>query len=188
MLNAMQRHRFTVEEWERMGAAGVLPPDARMELIEGEVIDMAPIGPAHGSYEKRLIAWFGGHIDASEAIISAQDPIRLGDFSEPQPDLMLLRPKSDFYAEGHPTASDVLLLIEVADTTLERDRDYKMPLYGRYGVVESWLLNLLDGTVEVYTNSTERGYADRHIAVAGEVLRPVLLNGLAVPVNEILPT
>jgi Uma2 family endonuclease len=182
----IHKHRFTVDEWQRMGVAGVLPADGRMELIEGEVFEMPPIGPAHGGQEKRLIAWFSDHLDSTQAIVSAQDPVRLGDFSEPQPDLALLRPRADFYAKAHPTPDDVLLLIEIADTSLERDRSHKIPLYGRYGVRESWVVNLAERTVEVYTKPAAHGYGSCWVAGEGDVLRPELLPGLAVAVGEVL--
>ncbi len=181
----LKKHRFSVENWRKMGEFGIFPSDARLELIEGEVIDMSPIGSLHGSQLKRLTHWFKLRT-GEETIISVQDPLRLGDFSEPQPDLMLLRPRDDFYAQEHPTPKDVLLLVEVADSTLERDRDIKMPLYARYGVAESWLLNLQEACIEVYTNPSSQGYADRHIARKGEELSLSLLPNLRVMVGDIL--
>lgn len=187
MQTALKRHRFSVDDWHRMGDTGVLSPDLRAELIEGEIFEMPPIGPLHSGHEKRLLHWFRSRV-GDEILLSAQDPLRLGNFSEPQPDLMLLRIREDFYADAHPEASDVLLLVEVADTSLSDDRNVKIPLYGRYGVAETWLVNLREGCVEVYTRPNLRGYADRHLAWAGEVLTPVLLPELAVPVGEILNT
>ena len=110
--------------------------------------------------------------------MSVRNPLQLGEFSEPQPDLMLLRPREDFYARAHPTARDVLLVVDVADTTLAYDRDRKIPLYGRYGVSQCWLINLPERIVEVHANPDPHGYTDRHIARVGEALEP--LPGLAV--------
>lgn len=180
-----EKHLFSVEDWRKMGDAGIFAPDARLELIEGEVLNMPPIGSLHSSQLKRLTHWFRLKT-AEDVIISVQDPLRLGDFSEPQPDLMLLRPREDFYADEHPKPEDVLLLIEVADSTLARDREIKMPLYARYGVAEYWLLNLQDACIEVYSNPTAKGYSDRHMAYKGEELSLKLLPDLRVAVADIL--
>jgi len=137
----LTRHRLTVADYYRMGEAGVFAPNARVELIEGEVIDMAPIGTRHGSAVKRLNAMLAAAV-GSRAVVSVQDPLRLGDLSEPEPDLMLLKPRADFYADAHPTAADVLLLIEVADTSARYDREIKLPLYARHGVPEVWIIDL----------------------------------------------
>lgn len=180
MQPAVKPHRFSISEWQRMGEVGLLGLDQRVELIEGEVIDMAPVGSAHAGSVTRLNHLLTSRL-SGQAIVSVQNPLRLGDFSEPQPDLMLLRPRKDFYARTHPTAKDVLLLVEVADATLAYDRDRKIPLYGRHGVSQAWLVNLSERTVEVYVSPNSQGYADRHIARAGEALRP--LAGLAVELD-----
>ena len=112
----VRRHRLTVDEYYRMAEVGVLGPEARVELIDGEIIDMAPVSPRHGSVLMRLNRECGLAM-RGRAIVAVNDPLRLGPRSEPQPDLMLLAPRADFYAEAHPTAADVLLLIEVSDTT-----------------------------------------------------------------------
>ncbi|MDQ3917533.1 MAG: Uma2 family endonuclease, partial [Acidobacteriota bacterium] len=129
------RHFFTVDEFERMGAAGIFHPDDRLELIGGEIVEMSPIGSSHAACVKFLSALlqrlFGGTL-----IVSTQDPIRLDDFSEPQPDVALLRWREDFYRHAHPTPADVLLVVEVADTTVESDRQVKIPLYARAGIPE----------------------------------------------------
>lgn len=137
----LKRHRLTVADYYRMGEAGIFAPDARVELIEGEIIDMAPIGTRHGSTVKRLNALLVAAV-GSRAIVSVQDPLRLDDLSEPEPDLMLLQARADFYASAHPTAADVLLLIEVADTSARYDREIKLPLYARHGVCEVWIVDL----------------------------------------------
>ena len=183
MQPAVKPHRFSVRDWHRMGEIGLLAADHRAELIEGEVIDMAPIGSAHAALVTRLTHLLTSRLSTG-ALVSVQNPLRLGDFSEPQPDLMLLRPREDFYARTHPTAQDVLLVIEVADTTLAYDRDRKIPLYARYGVPRAWLINLPERIVEVYANPDPEGYSDRHIARVGEVLEP--LPGSAVEVGLLL--
>ena len=137
----LTRHRLSVADYYRMGEAGVFAPDARVELIEGEVIDMAPIGSRHGSAVKRLVSLLTSTL-GSRVILAVQDPLRLSDLSEPEPDLMLLKPRDDFYADAHPSAADVLLLIEVADTSARYDREIKLPLYARHGVPEVWIVDL----------------------------------------------
>ncbi len=137
----LTRHRLTVADYYRMGEAGIFAPDARVELIEGEIIDMAPIGTRHGSAVKRLNALLTAAV-GPRAVGSVQDPLCLSDLSEPEPDLMLLKPRADFYADAHPSAADVLLLIEVADTSARYDREIKLPLYARHGVPEVWIVDL----------------------------------------------
>lgn len=153
-----RRHRHGVAEYHRMATAGVLAQDARVELIEGEIIDMAPIGSRHASVVRKLARAFQAAV-GNTALVSVQDPIQLGDFSEPQPDLALLRWRADFYANAHPTAADLLLVVEVSDTTLEFDRDVKVPLYARYGIAEVWLVDVTAKTVTSYTNPGDLGYA-----------------------------
>jgi Uma2 family endonuclease len=136
-----QRHRITVDEYYRMAEIGVLAPDARVELIEGEIIDMAPIGPAHGSVVDqltRLLVRAAG----DSAIVRIQGAVRLSHITEPEPDVAVLRPRTDFYRGSQPTVRDILLLVEVADSTLRYDRDIKVPLYARYGVAETWVFDL----------------------------------------------
>ena len=137
----LARHRLTVADYYRMAETGVLAPDARVELIEGEIIDMAPIGTRHASAVMRLNRLASAACGAG-AIVSEQSPLRLSDLSEPEPDLMLLKPRADFYADAHPSAADVLLLIEVADSSARYDREIKLPLYARHGVPEVWIVDL----------------------------------------------
>jgi len=135
------RHPITVREYVRMGEARVLGPDVRCELIEGEIIDMSPIGPPHASTTNRLAELLFDAV-GGKAIVSAQNPVVLGDLSAPQPDLALLRHRDDYYAQAHPGPADILLLIEVADTSLAYDRDTKLPLYARFQVPEVWIVDI----------------------------------------------
>lgn len=136
-----RRHRLTAAEYHRMGEAGVFAVDARVELIEGEVIDMTPIGTRHHAAVMRLSRVLQHAADDS-ALVSVQGPLHLDDWSEPEPDLMLLAPREDFYAGAHPGPADVRLLIEVADTSARYDREIKLPLYARHGIGEVWLVDL----------------------------------------------
>lgn len=137
----VSRHRLTVDQYHQMAQAGVLAPDARVELIEGEIIDMAPIGTKHWSVVNRLTQIFVTTLEG-RAIVSVQSSIRLGDFSEPEPDLAVFKYRPDFYAERHPTGEDALLLVEVADTTAPYDRGVKVPLYAKHGIPEVWIVDL----------------------------------------------
>jgi Uma2 family endonuclease len=154
----LRRHRLTVDDYYRMAEAGVLAPDARVELIEGEIIDMAPIGSRHGGTVSFLLRQLTAAA-RQLALVTAQSPLRLDRSSEPQPDLMLLRPRADFYRKSHPTASDVLLLIEVSDGTLRYDGQVKVPLYARHGVPEVWLVDLTGNELHCLRSPQDGTYA-----------------------------
>ncbi|WP_133512196.1 Uma2 family endonuclease [Candidatus Thiosymbion oneisti] len=161
MLNSVaqlpQHHPISVREYFRMGETDVLDPEARCELIEGELFDMPPIGPPHSSKVKRLIRSFS-RIIGDQAIVSAQDPILLGDFSAPQPDLALLRWREDFYEQVHPGPDDILVLVEVADSTLTYDRDRKLPLYARFAIPEVWLVDVAGRQLDVHRDPESGKY------------------------------
>ncbi len=180
-----QTHKMSVSEWHKMGKYSIFPPDARMELIEGEMIDMAPIGPSHAGCVRNLIELFSIQ-KGKAALLDVQNPIQLGNASEPEPDLVLLRPSSHFYRERHPTVEDIFLLIEVADTTLQHDRNKKMPLYAKEGIIECWLVDLNEFQVEVYLNPTVNGYTHKQIFESGQSLIPSQLPHIKIPVSELL--
>ena len=171
----------------KMGEAGIFTEDDRVELIDGEMVDMAPIGSRHASVVKRLNNRLAT-LAQGRAIVSAQDPLRLAPHSEPEPDLMLLKPRADFYSEAHPGAEDVLLLIEVCDTTVGYDREVKLPLYARHGVAEVWLIDLEARTVEICCMPRpEAGdYAERKVFPGGS-LAPRALPDCRVVVGELFP-
>lgn len=149
--------RFTVEDYHKLGRAGILGEDDRVELIEGEIIDMAPIGSRHAAHVNRLVALLNERLGGA-ALLSVQNPLRLSDGTEPLPDVMLLRPRADFYAGAHPTPADVLLLIEVADTSAAFDRTKKAALYAAQAVPEYWLVDTTRGEVVVHTDASGAGY------------------------------
>jgi Uma2 family endonuclease len=182
---AATTHRFKVEDYYRMGETGVLPPEARVELLDGEIIDMSPIGPPHGSVTRRLNQFFTLHA-AGRWLVAVQDPVHLDEYSEPQPDLMLLRPAPDFYRSRHPGPEDVLLLIEVAATSVAEDRVRKLPAYGRAGVSEVWIVNLENETVEVCREPRLAGYASTTVLRPGERACPLAFPDAAVDVAELL--
>ncbi len=181
------KHLITATQFTRMGEAGIFDDDERLELIEGEIIAMSPIGRRHAGRVRFLINLLTRRLGGDEAVIDAQDPVVLGDLSEPQPDLALLRPRADFYSDQHPRPADVLLLIEVADTSLTYDREVKAPIYARYGVPEVWIVDLEGGAVEVYSDPNAGGYAERQRLAAPEaVLSPRLLPQLRLTVKNLV--
>ena len=141
MAIAVQRRRFTADEYQQMGQAGILGPDDRVELIDGEVMAKMGGGPRHAAVVSRLVHHFVACAGES-AIVRAQDAVRLNLFNQPEPDIALLRPRADFYASAHPGPADVLLVIEVAESSIGYDRTVKAELYARLGVVEYWLIDL----------------------------------------------
>jgi Uma2 family endonuclease len=153
----IQKKHFTVSEYYMMAEAGLFSEDDRVELIEGEIFEMSPIGSSHAACVNRLNRIFNRKVSRS-AIISVQNPLRLNDFSEPEPDLVLLKPRKDFYARTHPTPADALLVIEVADTSAEYDRNVKIPLYARAEIAETWLINLPKDTIEIYSQPKNGKY------------------------------
>jgi Uma2 family endonuclease len=178
-------HRFSVTDYYRMAEAGVLPPGARVELLDGKIFDMSPIGPLHGGAVSRLDRFFQ-RISKDRWLVMVQNPLHLEDSSEPQPDLMLLKPAADDYDSGHAKPEDVFLLVEVSDSTLERDREVKLPLYGRAGVAEFWIVNLVDGTLEIYREPHFTGYAHIQVLQEGESAAPALFPDAVIAVAKLL--
>jgi Uma2 family endonuclease len=140
-----------------MGAAGIFTEDDHVELIEGEILQMSPIGSRHAASVNRLNTKFNNLL-GDRAVVSIQNPILLNDLSEPQPDIAILARREDFYADALPTATDVLLVVEVADTTVAYDRDIKLPSYARAGIPEAWLVNLPAETVEIHLEPVNGAY------------------------------
>lgn len=157
--SGVTRHRLTVADYDRMGEVGVLAPDARVELIEGAIVDLAPIGSKHAGTVKRLNRLLTQSV-GSRAIVSVQDPIRLGDYSVPQPDLALLKPRADDYAAALPTAADTLLVIEVSQSTAAYDRQVKTALYAKHGIAEVWIIDLDFSLVRFYRRPEGERYLD----------------------------
>jgi len=180
----IEPRRFNVTEYYKMAKAGILKPDDRVELIEGEIIKMRPIGSPHAACVARLVQLLPRAID-DRALLWVQNPVRLDDYSEPVPDVALLRPRKDFYAARHPLPKDTLLVIEVADSTLLKDRNVKVPLYARKGLREVWLVNIPKEIVEVYFDLQSDKYKCQKFK-RGEVVKSRNLKGLNLNVNQIL--
>lgn len=172
----MTRRTFDAHEYHKMAEAGILTEDDRTELIGGEIVRMSPIGSRHAACVNRLSKLLERTVGES-LIVSVQNPVRLSDLSEPQPDLALLRFREDFYSEGHPTPEDALLVIEVSETSAAYDREVKLPLYASVGVREVWIVDLDTRAVEVHSGPERSGYSTKTTARPGEeVVSPTVPN------------
>jgi Uma2 family endonuclease len=181
----LSAHRFTVHDFHRMGEAGIFSEDDRVELLDGEIIQMTPIGSRHAACVARLDQLFNLRLGTA-AIVWVQNPIKIDDRTEPQPDVVLLRPRPDFYAQDHPGPDDVLLLIEVSDTTLEIDCEVKLPLYAKAGIREVWIVDLTGGTVQVFRQPSPQGYRTSSQARRVDQLTPEALPHLTISASDIL--
>jgi Uma2 family endonuclease len=177
------RHRFTVADYQRLGEAGILTEDDRVELIAGEIIAMTPIGPKHLWCLNRL-TYAAVRAVGDRASVSVQNPIRLADDGEPQPDLAVLRRQDG--QDTVPTGADVLLVIEVADTSLAYDRGVKLPLYAAAGIPEAWLMDLAGEKIERHSDPGPAGYRSIAIAGRGEALNSTVLPALTLAADAVL--
>jgi Uma2 family endonuclease len=168
-----------------MGEAGVFTEDDRVELIEGEIVEMTPIGSRHAAFVDRLTDLLTSHL-GRQVIVRVQSPIGLEPRSEPQPDVTVLRRREDFYANAHPAPADVLLVIEVADASLEFDRTVKTPLYSRMGIPETWILDVSGPLLEIHRRPSPAGYREVRAAQRGERLVLTAFSDLSLAVDDIL--
>ncbi len=181
------RHPLTVDEYYRMAEAGLLAPDARVELIEGEIIDMAPIGDRHGGVESHLHTLLTRAV-GELAIVRGELPVRLSEYSEPQPDLAIVKFRDDYYKSRHPTADDTLLIIEISQTTLRYDREIKVPLYARHGVPEVWILDLNGNQLLVHRSPSMAAgtYQDVSVTTCPGKIEITSLPGVALDLAGVL--
>jgi Uma2 family endonuclease len=180
---AMPYHRWSVEEYHQMALSGLLDETDRVELIEGELIDMSPIGSKH-AFRVDSIARALQRSPGNSLLVRVQNPVLLGDHSEPQPDIAVVKDKN--YSEAHPGAEDVLLIVEVSDTTLAYDRDVKLSLYARHGIPEVWLLDVNAGELTIYREPAEGQYRLIRKPTRAEAVSPVLVPGVAIALAEAL--
>lgn len=178
------RYRLTVDQFLRMAEVGVLSEDDHLELIDGEIVQMTPADPRHASAVTRMIEIFG--LLRDRAMARGQCSVHLAEHSLPEPDVALVRRRRDEYSRSHPQPEDILLLAEVARTSLRTDRERKGPLYARYGVPEYWIVNLADDVLEVYREPGEEGYALRRLLRAGERVAPLAFPDFEVAVADLL--
>jgi len=185
MRTQVARRMFTTDEFHRMATAGILAEDDRVELIEGEIVCMSPIGSPHAASVDRLAALLIRRL-GRRANVRIQGPIVLGRHSEPQPDVTVLKPREDFYATEHPGPKDVLLLIEVADTSGAYNRGTKLPLYARSGIREVWIVDVVERTLEAYRRPTLRGYRERRELSLKQNVAPVAFPRTRLRVGDIV--
>jgi len=182
----VRRRRFTIEEYYRMGEVGILGPEDRVELIEGEIVEMSPIGPRHATcvtaLTRRLLQAVG-----DRAVLWPQNPVRLLPDSEPRPDVVLLHPPEARYWEHRAEPADAMLVVEVAETSYRYDRHVKLPLYARAGVPEVWIVDLAHAAVEVFREPRATGYGSAQRVERGGTIAPAALPDAAIAVTEILP-
>lgn len=180
----LAKRLLTVSEYHKMAEVGILDEDDRVELINGEIITMSPIGKLHVNRVNRITSIFKKLPD-EKAILSVQNPVSIAPYSEPEPDISLLEFRADFYEDQLPSAENVLLVIEVADTSLDYDREVKKPLFANAGIPELWIVNIEDEQVEVYKNPQNGDYVNRQDFKRGETIFVESL-GFEVRVDRVL--
>ncbi len=181
----LKRYRFSRADYHQMARVGILEPRARVELIDGDILEMSPIGRRHMACVDRLTRIFVRGV-ADAAIVRVQGSIALDEHGEPEPDLVLLRPRDDFYADADATPTDVLLIVEVADSSEAYDRQTKAPLYARHGIPEVWVASLNRDQIILHRNPTPDGYATTRVARRSETLSPLASPDLEIGVDQIL--
>lgn len=179
-------YRFSVEEFYKLADAGIFDENDRVELLDGEIIVMSPIGIRHAATARRLNKFFSRRSNDRYEVIVA-DPSRLGDYSEPQPDVQLVRVREDDYLTGHPAPADVHLLIEIADSTLRYDRGSKRNAYAAAGIPEYWIANLTDECIEVFRDPRGGTYHTERAVLRGESVAPLAFPDLLIAVHQIVP-
>jgi Uma2 family endonuclease len=177
--------RISVERYQKMIAAGVLTQDDRVELIEGEMLDRAPVGAKHAAMTARLARLFNLAV-SDVAVVSPGGPVHLGDYSETQPDVSLLKFRADYYGAKIPESEDVFLLIEVSDSTVTFDQSIKRDLYARYGIAEYWVVDVNDYRITTYREPTPKGYSHTcEFAAATDTLSPQAFPDLKITIREL---
>jgi Uma2 family endonuclease len=178
------RAQLNVDQFHRMGELGILVPDVRLELIDGEMLTIAPIGRHAWMVEElgKLLRQQAG----DRALVWSQNPVRLSDVDEPQPDIMVLIPRPGHYRDSLPTGPDVLLVIEVADTTVAYDRETKLGLYARHGIQEAWIVNIRDGRLEIYRDPAGGVYRMKLERNTSDTASPLCLQDLSVALAALL--
>ena len=185
MAMPLRHRRFTVEQYHRMGEAGILHEDDRVELIDGEIVDMGPIGDPHAACVNKLTDVLTGRF-RGRAIVSVQNPVHLPGDNEPQPDVSILRARADFYAAGGHTTTDILLAIEVADTSLAYDLNVKVPLYARSGIPEVWVVDLERECVHAFRDPAGGAYETRETIERGGTIAPCAFDAGVFAVGELI--
>lgn len=178
--------KFTVDEYYRMAEVGILHPDERLELLEGDIVVMPPIGEPHAvGVDNSNLSFV--EVSRGRFIVRVQNPVRLDAESELQPDFALLRLRGDSYINSHPGPDDVLLVVEVSDSTLAYDRGVKLNLYAQANIPETWIMNLVDDCIETFTGPGPNGYANQAVYRRGDRISPTGLPDVEFAVDDLLP-
>ncbi|MEQ8810688.1 MAG: Uma2 family endonuclease [Imperialibacter sp.] len=182
MATEVMKRLINVDEYYKMAEVGILKPGDRVELINGEIYQMSPIGSKHGSVVKSL-ARILNEIFKGDAVIGIQDPVRLDENNEPEPDISILKYRADDYSQAHPGSQDVLAIIEVADSSLRHDKQVKMPLYANYGIPEYWIIDIATKQITVHLAPVGKSYSSqRNFGIGDEIS----LLGKIIEVSDLL--
>lgn len=182
--SSIQHFKFSTDAYHQLVEYGLLPAEARVELLEGEIIEMSPINSPHSGTINRLQKYLEKML-GDLYVISSQNPIQIDPFSEPQPDLAVLQWRDDFYFDKHPVPEEVIFLVEIADSTLEKDRTIKLPIYAKVNIPEVWIVNLKAKQLEVYTLPKDSNYTQKRIYKKGDLLEGTLVPKLKF--DQVLP-
>ena len=182
----VKHYRFTVDEYYAMAHAGILKENARVELVQGEIVEMAPIGDRHASCVDRLAETLTIQLQRW-ALVRSQNPLFIDENTAVQPDIMLLVRRDDYYASSAPGPNSVLLLVEVSDTTLSYDRNVKFPIYAHSGIPEVWIVDLHSRQLEVFTQPSSEGYASSQTLSSGDSVSPSAFDDISLAVDDIIP-
>jgi len=180
----MRKRPLSVSEYHLMGEVGIFAPGERVELIEGEIIDMPPIGSTHSGIVDHMTRLLVQAV-CDKAIVRVQNPVVLSDLSEPEPDFALLKPRNNFYKDATPSARDVLLLIEVSDSTLRYDRDIKAPLYARHGIPETWIIDVANAQVTIHRDAGKQGYLNQFKPDDWQRVAPLQISDVTVDLSDL---
>jgi Uma2 family endonuclease len=178
-VQGVARRCFTVEEYHKMGEAGLFDEKERVELINGEIYDMSPINSRHAGITDFLASLFKESL-SEKKIIRVQNPVSLDESSEPEPDVAVVQFRKDWYTKSHPSPNEIILLVEVSDSTLSFDRAIKLPLYAKAAVPEVWIINLQEDQIEVHNLPSDKGYAQIRVFRPGDNIPHELLGMLEV--------
>ncbi len=184
-LASLPHRKFSVEDYHRFIEMGIFKPEERLELWEGEFVEMSPIGKRHAGVVAGMTAYLN-HLFFNRFVVWSQNPIILNDFSEPQPDVCVLEWRDDFYRNENATANDVLLAMEVSDSTVKYDRDIKFPKYAANGIPEAWLIDLENDRVEIHTEPTKNGYKLVKILHRDDIAESTVFEEIKIAVDDIL--
>jgi Uma2 family endonuclease len=180
------RYAFTVADYHQLVASGHFTRTDRIELINGELTIMPPIGPEHASYTRRITNILPLKLP-SGVMLQMNEPITIAPHSEPQPDAAIVRARADGYRSAHPTPKDVLLIIEVADTSVAFDTQVKAKLYSKAGIPEFWVIDVPEGCLRVFTEASARGYKRLHVFDRSDTVKSTAVSGLGIKVKELMP-